>query len=115
VAVLSYLGGSGGTAGVAYDGSFKVVHLGFPFETITAATAREALMDRVVGFFFPGPFDADRDGDVDANDYVDFASCLLGPDVDYAAGHACLVHDANADLDVDLADFAEFQVVFTGE
>jgi len=115
VAVLSYLGGSGGTAGVAYDGSFKVVHLGFPFETITSATAREALMDRVVGFFFPGPFDADRDGDVDANDYVDFASCLLGPDVDYAAGHACLVHDANADLDVDLADFAEFQVVFTGE
>jgi len=114
VAVLSYLGGSGGTAGIAYDGSFKVVNLGFPFETVTSAATREALMDRVVGFFFPGPFDADRDGDVDVNDYMNFASCLLGPGVPHAPGHACLVHDANADLDVDLGDFAEFQVVFTG-
>ncbi|UCG17214.1 MAG: lamin tail domain-containing protein [Phycisphaerales bacterium] len=51
---LSYSGGTGGTAGVVYDGSFKVVNFGFPFETITSAAAREDIMERIIGFFRPG-------------------------------------------------------------
>ena len=113
-AALSYVGGVGGTAGVVYDGLYRVVHFGFPFETITTAAARAAVMDRIVGFFFHGPFDADRDGDVGLNDLPSFNDCLLGPDVDYAAGDPCLIHDIDADLDVDLADAAGFQEACIG-
>jgi hypothetical protein len=112
--LLSYVGGTGGTAGVQYDGSFQVVHFGFPFETITSAAAREEIMDRVIAFFFAGPFDADRDGDVDLNDYGDFESCLLGPGVTYSIDAPCLVHDPDDDLDVDLSDGSGFQAAFTG-
>ncbi len=65
--------------------------------------------------------DFDQDGDVDTADYAVFADCMAGPgsaptptidDVDAAE---CLDHfDANADNDIDLADFNEFQMAFTG-
>jgi hypothetical protein len=111
---LNYVGGSGGIAGIAFDGSFKVVNFGFPFETITTPSVRQEIMDRIIGFFFAGPFDADRDGDVDLHDLADFVSCLQGPDVQYSADDPCLVHDADDDLDVDLSDFSEFTLAFTG-
>ncbi len=111
---LSYVGGTGGTAGVVFDGAYRLVNFGFPFETITTAAGRAAVMDRIVGFFFHGPFDADRDGDVDLNDLRSFNDCLQGPGVVYSPGDPCLVHDADADLDVDLADAAGFQAAFTG-
>ncbi len=57
--------------------------------------------------------DVDCDGDVDWGDFQDFASCLAGPDV--AASPLCAeIHDGDDDLDVDLADFAFFQIAFTG-
>ena len=52
VAALSYTGGS--TAGVAYDGSAgggRVVYWGFPFETVTDETTRNAYMADILGFF----------------------------------------------------------------
>lgn len=51
------------------------------------------------------------DGDVDNLDYLHFVPCMGGPD---AAHLACECIDADADQDIDLFDFAEFQVSFTG-
>jgi len=56
VGVLGYVGGSGGVAGVQYDGACKVVNLGFPFEMIVSASDRERVMAAVLEFFgFGGP------------------------------------------------------------
>lgn len=48
-------------AGVQFEGVFpggtqagKLVYLSFPFETITATLVRQAVMQRVLEFFFPG-------------------------------------------------------------
>ncbi|MCP4592634.1 MAG: hypothetical protein GY842_18020 [bacterium] len=48
---LSYSGGTGGTAGVVYDGAFRAVTFGFPFETITSAARRADVMAAIVEFF----------------------------------------------------------------
>lgn len=58
-----------------------------------------------------GPFDADHDGDVDADDLADHVGCLWGPGA--AVSPACAdLHDSDADQDVDLADFFGFQRSF---
>ncbi|MFC1682587.1 glycosyl hydrolase family 18 protein [Candidatus Zixiibacteriota bacterium] len=38
-------------AGIEYDGSFKLVNLGFPFETVYPEASRDSLMSRVLDFF----------------------------------------------------------------
>ncbi|MBN2383107.1 N-acetylmuramoyl-L-alanine amidase [bacterium] len=49
---LTYTGGSGGNAGVQYDGlDFKVVHFGFTFETVTTESARAETMADILAFF----------------------------------------------------------------
>lgn len=50
---LSYSGGLGGTAGIQYSGTFKLVNMAFPFETITSETARNQLMKKIMNFFLP--------------------------------------------------------------
>jgi hypothetical protein len=52
---INYSGGANGAA-IVYDGSAgggKLVYLGFPFETITSASVRNAYMADVLNFFFP--------------------------------------------------------------
>jgi hypothetical protein len=50
-AALTYSGGSGGTAAIQVDtGSYRVVNLGFPFETITSATTRNQVMSAAMDF-----------------------------------------------------------------
>ena len=57
--------------------------------------------------------DFDGDGNVDLDDFADYAECTDGPDV--AVTFDCAqVFDSDGDLDVDTADFADFQTVFTG-
>ena len=51
VAALEYVGGAGGTAGVVYDGDYRVVTLGFPVESVDVRASREALLSRVLEFF----------------------------------------------------------------
>jgi len=51
VAELDYWGGTGGVAALSYDGPYKLVHLGFPLESIDALEVREAVIDRSLGFF----------------------------------------------------------------
>ena len=48
---MSYVGGNGGISALAYNGTNKVVLLGFPFETITSESVRDDIMSRVAGFF----------------------------------------------------------------
>lgn len=48
---LVYVGGIGGTAAISYAGSYRVVHLGFPFEAIDNGPQREAVMAAILGFF----------------------------------------------------------------
>jgi hypothetical protein len=42
---------NGMSAAVAYAGSFKIVAMGFPFETITGQTERDEIMNRILQFF----------------------------------------------------------------
>ncbi|MBX7245143.1 MAG: hypothetical protein K1X53_06570 [Candidatus Sumerlaeaceae bacterium] len=49
--ILSYSGGVGGTAAVAYNGTSRVISLGFPFETISSKLTREAMMQSTATFF----------------------------------------------------------------
>jgi hypothetical protein len=75
---------------------------------------------KVAGATVPpeSPGDFDCDGDVDLDDYEVFADCLAGPEVP-TPPEGCSPEqfdqaDLEADNDVDLADFADFQAVFTG-
>ncbi len=119
VACLDYVGGSGGVAGVQYTGLiYNVVTFGFPFETITSPTARAEIMQRVIDFLAsaagPRPFDYNRDGDVDFDDFGTFLWCFQGPGTYYPDGHACVDVPGEADLDIDLLDFSLLQQNFTG-
>jgi len=66
----------------------------------------------------PSPGDLDGDGDVDDADYVLFAECLNGPDVQTppvgCPPERFEASDLDEDLDVDLADFGELAIVFGG-
>jgi hypothetical protein len=116
---LDYVGGTSGVAGVQYFGcAYNTVVLGFPFETITDAGVRDAIMQRAVVFLLsapgPQPFDYERDCDVDLDDFVYFRWCFLGPDVNYTSGHVCLDVEGVDDSDIDLHDFSVFQAAFNG-
>lgn len=84
VAAISYSGGTGGTAGIQYDGSLgggKVVNWGFPFETITNSSVRDAYISDVLRFFGVIP-----------------APVLSPPVVNPAAGTVTLTWTASAGL-----------------
>jgi D-alanyl-D-alanine carboxypeptidase len=54
IKAISYSGGLGGAAAVQYDGSLgggKLMNWGFPFETITNSSVRDAYMSDVLRFF----------------------------------------------------------------
>ncbi len=57
---LTYVGGTGGSAAVVYDADYRLVHFGFPFETITDASIRAAIMTAVLDFFHLDPLDPPR-------------------------------------------------------
>ncbi len=52
--------------------------------------------------------DADNDGDVDEDDYAEFADCFFGPVESYDDAD-CMAFDADRTQTVDLADLSEFQ------
>ena len=51
LATLDYVGGAGGVAALQYEGSYRLVLLGFPFEVIDNADDRALLMERTLEFF----------------------------------------------------------------
>jgi hypothetical protein len=57
--------------------------------------------------------DFDRDGDVDAADFIVFINCRSGPKIPRSAG--CASSDFDHDNDVDHDDFGRFQRCYSGE
>ena len=69
---LQYAGTEYGAAVVADTGTFKVVYLGFPFETIFAEDTRAQLMAAAMDFLLPaGDDDTFDDDTVDDDDTID--------------------------------------------
>jgi len=50
-AALTYSGGTNDTAAIYYNGSSKVINLGFPFETISSESVRADMMQDTIDFF----------------------------------------------------------------
>ncbi len=51
VAELDYWGGASGVAALSFSGSYRLVHLGFPLESVDALEDREVLVARSLEFF----------------------------------------------------------------
>ncbi|HJS07962.1 MAG TPA: dockerin type I domain-containing protein, partial [Pirellulales bacterium] len=113
-AALNYVGGTGGGAAIQIAPAGNrggIVMLAFPFETITTAANRTAVMDRVLDFFqlVPPPVenaDFNGDGSVDAADYVIWrknANTSVPPGT---------LGDANGDGQVGAADYQIWQAKF---
>jgi hypothetical protein len=75
---LNYSGGTGGNAAIQVAGAGgrgSIVMLGFPFETVTTAADRAAVIDRVIAFFGLAASsrptaDFNYDGAIEAADYA---------------------------------------------
>jgi len=72
------------------------------------STEIDAIADVAEGQFG----DAENDGDIDLDDYAIFSGCMIGPEVT-APTSPCRVMDFDQDDDVDLRDFAQWQIVFS--
>ena len=104
------------------NGSFAI--LGEPTVGITENAQYTLLVGTVAvlahATAVPIPGDFDGDGDVDLDDFPFFVDCLAGPDTlpsptPPTTPQKCLeVFDFFVDNDVDVEDFAGFQVSFTG-
>jgi len=73
---LSY-DGTSYKAGVQYEGGYKLVNLGFPFETVYPEASRDSLMSRVLDFFGIAP-DIDQTPPAAAED---LSATLSGTDI----------------------------------
>jgi len=51
VACMTYVGGTADTAAIQYQGTYKLVNMGFPFETIVTEEARDNVMRDILNFF----------------------------------------------------------------
>lgn len=59
---LAYVADTGalaGIAGVEYAGSYRLVHLGFPFESVAHLATRRLMMNRILGFLLDTSFPDD--------------------------------------------------------
>lgn len=48
--ILEYLGGTGGIAGIQWEGDYRLVYLGFPFESIDHPDMRREVLTRALAF-----------------------------------------------------------------
>jgi hypothetical protein len=77
------------------------------------------MMARLAGWDGTVNADSDCDGDVDLNDFALFADCMAGsgatPTPTLTTVDNCrALFDFDEDTDLDLTDFGDFQVLFTG-
>ena len=108
---LTYVGGTGDGAAIQFDGgATKVVNFGFPFETITSAADRTAVMQRVLDFF---ELDANPTADFDQDGWVtglDFLAWQRGAGT--SSGATLADGDADADGDVDGDDLGVWDATY---
>ena len=105
---------TGGSAGIQYTNAgtgSQIVMLAFPFETITSAATRNAMLERVIEYFSllvaPEPIaDFDGNGRVDGNDFLAWQRGFGKLNPQLADG------DANADGVVDANDLAAWKAQF---
>jgi uncharacterized lipoprotein YddW (UPF0748 family) len=97
-------------------GSYTITALHPEFARLEIGSVSVAAGDTLqvdLNFAEPAPVgDFDGDGEADIDDLIPFLFCFAGPEMSFIAGHYCVTGDADGDLDVDLADFAEFQCDF---
>jgi uncharacterized lipoprotein YddW (UPF0748 family) len=53
--VAQYIGGSGGGAAVAFEGHYRLVHFGFPLETVTDSSVRSGLICSAANWLLESP------------------------------------------------------------
>ncbi len=107
-----------GTPEGPYPSSTPAVNIGAAAQFVESTTIWDYI--RWGDIPFDGSGDFDSDDDIDGRDFYFFHECLSnhrlgingGPDQD--AGPGCRFADFDDDTDVDLLDFAEFQLMFTG-
>jgi hypothetical protein len=110
---LTYVGGSGGGAAIQYDGGpgdAQIINLGFPFETITTESSRNAVMDRALdffGFYIVPTGDFDADTDVEGGDFLAWQRGF-----GITNGATLGVGDSDSDGDVDADDLSTWQAQF---
>lgn len=106
-AALTYSGGAGGTAAVVYNGGIsgtKVVNFGFPFETITSASVRAEVLDRIFDYFGLAnapDADFDNDGMLECDDINALVAVI-------AAGNNLALFDMTLDGLVNQADLTRW-------
>ncbi|MCH8251181.1 MAG: S8 family serine peptidase [Planctomycetes bacterium] len=126
---VAFVGNQGNAAVSKDNGVFRTVFLGFPWEAISSADDREAVLSAAIdwsagdvvidcnGNGTPDELEAlgdfDFDCDVDLDDYAEFLGCWQGPD-NMPSGELCGVGDHDFDGDVDLLDFRHFLGLFGG-
>jgi hypothetical protein len=104
---------------VSVDGGGLALSTGGRF-TLSATTAQldagkqmEAHYTIAGGFWFAEPpSDCNATGNADLLDYSDFKACMMGPSAGLDAGCDCF--DTDLDGDIDLKNFADFQLHLMG-
>lgn len=103
------------------DGGGATSSTGGPFELSGTIGQPDAAVMQGGAFLLTGGFwfelvpgDCNADGGVNRYDYADFNACLTGPAGPAPAG-PCRCFDVNRNQTVELADFAELQVSYSGD
>lgn len=111
---LTYVGGTGGGAAIQVPGAGgrgSIVMLGFPFETITTAANRAAVMNRVLDFFgVAAPIV--ENADFNDDHIVDTADYVIWRNSEGTSVPAGTLGDANQDGQVNDADYQIWRAQF---
>jgi hypothetical protein len=111
---LNYSTGRGGVAGVQNPGPGRTVAFGFPWETIRSDSIRAQILNDILQYLLPLPFDVNGDGDIDQEDTQNYLTWMTGPGNMYPDGSPALLSDGDRDGDVDLHDGYLLQQLYTG-
>lgn len=114
IVALNYVGGTGGGAAIQVPGTGgrgSIVMFGFPFETITNATRRQNVIDRVFDFFGLSAIVPDN-ADFNNDNIVDIADYVIWRNNENTSVPPGTLGDANHDGQVNSADYQIWRAQF---